>query len=407
MVDEPEIIQLKRELAYYKSQLDVYSGEAIGNQYNIAQMANQLTQLRNGFSIISHIQQSFSLNSAIETVYENLFELVLQHMHMDRIVVLECAHSNLFKPWIGRGFNDDIENVSQILLPAALLADKGTLIVNGQHQPTTENAPLREFLKCPFIIACAYLRNQRLYVLAAGRVHERRPMSYAAFTEIDVFVLASLASVVNAIDLQITKHNLLEEERSRIARDMHDDIGSELSKISLYTQALTTKKSDADAVELYTTKIIAATSEVVENLGNIVWTLNPENNNLQNLVAYLREFTGEYLDLHCLNSAFVSDVIPDKIVGSEVRKNVLMVIKEALRNCVKHARATTVSISIKAAQNQVLFCIADDGVGIQTTRQFGNGLKNMQQRMAMIGGTLEFEKNSPSGTIISMHIPLS
>jgi len=402
-----DIALLKRELEYYKSQLDMYSGEAIRNQYNLAQMANQLTQLRNGFTIIDQIQQAYNEDSSIRVLYENLFELILQRLHMDRIVVLKNICGNTFKPWIGKGFHEELAQIDTVLLPTELSEDKSTLLINGQKNSSENSAGLRELLKCPFVVACAYASNNQLYVMAVGRQHERKPMSYAAFTEIDVFVLASLAGIINGIDEHITRQNELEQERTRIARDMHDDLGSELSKIAIYTELLSTQNELDEGVLKYVEKIKLATNDVIENLGNIVWALNPENNNLQNLMAYVREFCAEYLELHGIAHAVSSDKIPDRLVRPVVRKNVFMVTKEVLRNCVKHAKASSLHIALNVSKTHFSIQFTDDGIGITNPRQFGNGLKNMKQRVTDIEGTLQIAGNSPTGTIIAIHIPLT
>jgi signal transduction histidine kinase len=407
MDSQAEIASLKRELEYYKTQLDVYSGETIRNQYNLAQMANQLTQLRNGYTIIDHLQQAYNAESPIKLLYENLFELILQRLHMDRIVVMEHIGGHTFKPWMGKGFTDEQDLTTTLLLPAELCIDKSTLLINGKKKPIADSADLRTLLKCPFVIACAYIRNKQVQVLAVGRKHERQPMSYAAFTEIDVFVLAGLAGIINGIETQISRQNELEEERTRIARDMHDDLGSDLSKIALYTELLHAQNVLDEKVLLYTQRIKSATNEVIENLGNIVWAINPENNNLQNLIAYLREFCADYLEIHGIRLTVNSSKIPNQVIRAVVRKNVLMVTKEVLRNCVKHAKANSVSVTIQVTTTHLIIKLMDDGIGISGTRQFGNGLNNMKKRIADIAGVLEIGQNDPSGTAITMQISLT
>jgi signal transduction histidine kinase len=404
-MNEAELAALQRELAYYKAQVDTLSREGLKNQYSIAETSNQLTQLRHGFAIIAQIQQSVPL-ADVDAIYDHALDLIIRHLHLDTVAVLTNLADNIYTPWLVKPLTNLTQTEQAIALPSELCIDKGTLFINSRMQRRPDFEPLCTFLNCPYLIAASYTRHGIKHILVGGRKLERSLMSYAAFTETDAFLLASLAAVINAIDHQITRQNELENERMRIARDMHDDLGSDLSKIAIFSQLMQNKADEKETVLDFAHKIKTTTNELVENLGNIVWTLNPENNSWTNLLAYLREFCSEYLEPHNLECQFLADQLPEKAIGHEMRKNVLMVTKEALRNIVKHAKATHVSVRITVANQHILFTIADDGVGFTEGRPFGNGLKNMQQRMATVGGNLTYTANAPHGTCISISLPL-
>ena len=398
--------ELKRELEYYKQQVDALSRDSIKNQYAIAELSNQLTQLRHGFAIISQIQKSLQPSSTIDDVYEQTLDLLISHLHLDSATVFKNHAGKLFVPWLENPSQGRQLQKTTIALPDELLEAKGTLFINSRTEKKEDYDPVCQFIGCPYLIASSYMHNGVLHTLVGGRKLERSLMSYAAFTEIDVFVLSSITSMVNAIEQQMTQHSALENERLRIARDMHDDLGSDLSKISIYCQLLQSNIAHEEIVSEYSEKIKTASSELIENLGNIIWTLNPVHNYWPNLIAYLREFSLEYLELHDLRANFYAEDIENKPIGHEMRKNILMVAKEALRNIVKHAKARAVEINISYAEQTVHIHIADDGLGISGDRMFGNGLKNMAQRIASIGGDLTFSANKPTGTCIVMTLPI-
>ena len=398
--------ELKRELEYYKQQVDALSRDSIKNQYAIAELSNQLTQLRHGFAIISQIQKSLQPSSTIDDVYEQTLDLLISHLHLDSATVFKNHAGKLFVPWLENPSQGRQLQKTTIALPDELLEAKGTLFINSRTEKKEDYDPVCQFIGCPYLIASSYMHNGVLHTLVGGRKLERSLMSYAAFTEIDVFVLSSITSMVNAIEQQMTQHSALENERLRIARDMHDDLGSDLSKISIYCQLLQSNIAHEEIVSEYSEKIKTASSELIENLGNIIWTLNPVHNYWPNLIAYLREFSLEYLELHDLRANFYAEDIENKPIGHEMRKNILMVAKEALRNIVKHAKARAVEINISYAEQTVHIHIADDELGISGDRMFGNGLKNMAQRIASIGGDLTFSANKPTGTCIVMTLPI-
>jgi signal transduction histidine kinase len=195
-----------------------------------------------------------------------------------------------------------------------------------------------------------------------------------------------------------------EEERDRIGREMHDDIGSALTTILYLSDDLKTKSkgSDSSVAE----KISSTVSGIVDNMNEIIWSMNHQYDTLDDLVAYTRQHTVEFLQNHSLNYHFnISGSIPDMPISGEQRRNIFLVIKESLNNIVKHSCATEVNISF-CFKEGLQVCIHDNGKGIETVtqRRFGNGLKNMQQRMESIGGSFVIENNS--GTTVTLFCPL-
>ncbi len=190
----------------------------------------------------------------------------------------------------------------------------------------------------------------------------------------------------------------LEKERTRIASDMHDDLGAGLTRIKFIAENISEKTKDAtlqpDIKKLKTTSI-----ELVENMAEIIWAMNEKNNSLEDLVFYLRSYAVDYCNENGLACEFtLPENIPAKIIGGEVRRNVFLILKESLHNIVKHAGAKKVTIHFKADEKLSLN-IADDGRGYEkNSEQNGNGLLNMEQRSKVLKGKFSITNNS--GTVI-------
>lgn len=216
----------------------------------------------------------------------------------------------------------------------------------------------------------------------------------------------SLLTLQKQHELETLKEKMQarEEERNRIGSEMHDDIGSALTTILYLSHELKTKSKDSDPTIAY--KISSTATGIVDKMNEIIWSMNRQYDTLDDLVAYTRQHAVEFLQNHSLKYDFhAPDSIPDIHISGEQRRNIYLVIKESLHNIVKHSDASEVNISFQINKG-LQACIHDNGKGfqIQNQRRFGNGLKNMQQRMESIGGSFEIENNN--GTTIKLYCPL-
>ena len=149
---------------------------------------------------------------------------------------------------------------------------------------------------------------------------------------------------------------------------------------------------------------IIQTNELLDNMNAIIWTMNSSNDLFGNLVAYIRSYAIEYFEntgIKC-NITIATD-LPEFVVTGDVRRNVFLVVKEALNNILKHAKATEASLVLRREGSGISFFIHDNGTGIdfENLRRFGNGLKNMKQRMIITG--IDFSIENKNGTLITLH----
>ena len=136
----------------------------------------------------------------------------------------------------------------------------------------------------------------------------------------------------------------------------------------------------------------------------IIWSMSSSNDSLSNLIAYIRSYALEYFEDTGVNCKItIPEKLPNIEVIGEIRRNVFMVVKEALNNILKHAKATEVSIILTRVEDGLTLYIQDNGKGINmdNIRQFGNGLKNMKKRMQDI--EVEFYIENKNGTLITLH----
>jgi len=208
---------------------------------------------------------------------------------------------------------------------------------------------------------------------------------------------------------QLEQEQALEHERMRISKDMHDDVGANLTKIAIMSELALKSAHQPDAVEQLE-KISNTARDVVDNISQIVWALNPKNNKLDNLMGYIREHALEFFEgtpVQC--RCEFPDQFSDVPMSAEVRRNVFLAVKEALNNVAKHSRATEVRLSMTQTSGGFSLLIQDNGRGFDMSRtpQHSNGLVNMKKRMEEIGGRLEIHAAQQEGTRVEMAVVLT
>jgi signal transduction histidine kinase len=207
--------------------------------------------------------------------------------------------------------------------------------------------------------------------------------------------------------LEFEKQQTIEKERTRIATDMHDDLGAGLSRIKFISQSISNKKIEDETIKTELEKITGYSDEMSEKMGEIVWALNEKNDTLADLVAYSRSYAIEYLanhDIQCKANTPLG--LPGSFIAGEIRRNIFLSVKECLHNIVKHAGATCVSFTVELGST-IQITIHDNGKGIDWNkpRAFSNGIQNIRQRMKEIKGNVKFYNER--GTKVVLIIPVN
>jgi len=231
----------------------------------------------------------------------------------------------------------------------------------------------------------------------------------AAFTSLVIALVRYVSYRRLRIKLQaVEQQAALDKERVRIARDLHDDLGNLLTKITLMTGSTGTNGVVSDERARQTQEISKTARRATDALDEIVWAINPRNDTLPNLINYLGYYCGEFLHMAGVRCRMdLPDSPPDIPVPADVRHNLCLAMKEAITNIVRHARADEVWLRITADEEFITVTIEDNGRGFASSSKEANadGLPNMRQRMDDIGGKLEIESHPGNGTRISFVCP--
>jgi signal transduction histidine kinase len=209
--------------------------------------------------------------------------------------------------------------------------------------------------------------------------------------------------------LRLEKEQAVEKERNRIARDMHDDLGSGLTKIAILSEVAKAQLKEKETASTQLESISYSSRELVDNLQNIIWVLNPKNDSLENLAAYIREYALKFFEATDVVMHFIyPQIIPAIKLSEEQRRNIFLVVKETLNNSAKHSCCRNISIELTIQKNEFEIIIGDDGKGFDSSsvRKFGNGLNNMKQRMEQINGSYEIQSGCHKGTTTKLVIPI-
>lgn len=208
---------------------------------------------------------------------------------------------------------------------------------------------------------------------------------------------------------RLEQERALERERARIARDMHDDLGASLTRITLMSE-LAAREAGLPSVASGQFGAIANAARAVSGtLDQIVWTVNPRNDTLERLIGYVGEVASEYLDMAGIDLHMeLPAEIPSRMVSSDARHQVLLVVKEALNNIAKYAHAHRVTMQIAFQRGGIGIVITDDGSGFdpEGVVSSANGLRNMRERMAALGGGAKITSKPGSGTAVTFWAPL-
>gem|GEM_PF-2608499 len=202
------------------------------------------------------------------------------------------------------------------------------------------------------------------------------------------------------------KQQAIENVRSRISKDIHDEIGSGLTKISLMSQRIKMSfenKKNIDPALLQ--KITESSKEIIGNLGEIIWTVNPKHDNLVSLLSYVRDYAAHFFeDTTIAYSINFPEEISEINIHPELKRNLFLVIKESLNNIMKHAAATEVRIKFCLDNDKYYFEITDNGKGFSNIngREFGNGLLNMKSRMESVKGSFDIASVKGRGTTVAL-----
>jgi len=232
--------------------------------------------------------------------------------------------------------------------------------------------------------------------------------------------LGIVAAVVRYLSTQKLQRQLqalkqqeaLEKERFRIARDLHDQLGANLTQVALLGEMVEADKNSPAEIASHAQQISQTARDTTHSLDEIVWAVNPSNDTLDSLITYACKYAQEYLAVVGVRyRAEVPPQLPAVVIPPEVRHNVFLAFKEAVNNVVKHAQASEARIRLRLQPGSFTLEIEDDGRGLGQPEvpaaQTRNGLRNMRKRMEEIHGEFSIAGGANGGTVVRLVVPIS
>jgi ligand-binding sensor domain-containing protein/signal transduction histidine kinase len=233
-----------------------------------------------------------------------------------------------------------------------------------------------------------------------------------------IFLLGTIVGSVHYFSTQklqrqlegLRQHEALEKERGRIARDIHDQLGANLTQVALLGELVESDKDSPADVEAHARMISQTARDTTRSLDEIVWTVNPSNDTLDGLITYLCKYAQEYLEVAGLRYRLEAPAqLPNASIAPEVRHNVFLAAKEAITNVVRHAQASAVHLRLRVEGNAFVLEIEDDGRGVAglDTKTTRHGLRNMRKRMEDVAGTFSISAAPNGGAVVRLTVPLA
>jgi signal transduction histidine kinase len=217
----------------------------------------------------------------------------------------------------------------------------------------------------------------------------------------------------------LERQQAIERERARIAKDIHDDLGASLTRITLLSQSVHTELNSSQKAAEDVHRIYTTARELTHAMDEIVWAVNPQHDSLDSLASYLGKFAQDYLrpaGVRCRLDLPMQ--LPHWPLSAETRHNLFLSFKEALHNIVKHSGASEVSVKLTLKANSFALTVQDNGrgfspeeVAVQTEPtadriESGNGMPNMRHRLTSIGGNCAVQAKPGLGTTVMFEVPL-
>ena len=209
--------------------------------------------------------------------------------------------------------------------------------------------------------------------------------------------------------LQARANRLLDRERARIARDMHDDLGSGLTQLTLLGELILRETSPDGETRARLNQLCAKSRLLLSSMDEVIWVVNPRRDTVKDFAAFISEHAQEFLastSIRCRQE--VAEELPAIPLDLPQRRNLLLAVKEAIRNAAQHSGADEVNLKVQVVDNSLKVVIEDNGRGFSPEDAHGdrNGVANMRQRLADIGGSMTVDTAPGKGCCITFLLPL-
>lgn len=290
--------------------------------------------------------------------------------------------------------------------------------INSDAQTSAELAVVTFRIRPPFWLRWWFLALCAAAVIATILIFYRYRM--ARLREVNSALQAANRASEGLRRVKEERLAELELVRSRIATDLHDDIGSSLTQIAILSEVAQRRSGTGSEGDAQSWQQISQTSnDLVGKMGDIVWAINPHKDHLSDLTQRMRRFASDVLSAKGIDLEFAAPPFGDDLaLGANVRREVFLIFKESINNIVKHAKAASVVVHFTVMGPKLQLTIADDGCGfvgppagteVQANLDSGNpggtGLHSIQRRAKELGGELDIASQPGHGTTLTLNVP--
>lgn len=280
--------------------------------------------------------------------------------------------------------------VGLFLMLLANLCSLSILVWQGFFPPSSAPFPF-------FFSICGFLAEVVMFSAALGLksalVEKEKESAKLRIVDAERNLLAAQISLLG--------------ERTRISRDLHDDLGSEISSLGLSAFSAA-RSGDAGKMTRVLEEVSAQSSRLVEDMRDLIWSMNPENDTLEKMLARVRQTALRLLDEREVSLRFdIEPALASFRLAPEVHRQLFLMFKESLNNVAKYARCRSARVSARREGGAVVFEVADDGVGFDPAAvKEGNGLSNLKNRAAALHGSAEIVSEMGRGAVVRWRVPL-
>ena len=206
------------------------------------------------------------------------------------------------------------------------------------------------------------------------------------------------------------RREAVHHERERLARDLHDGLGSGVHRLQRLTELLNQVGADSPEAHRYRDELSQTAQELGGSMDHTIWGVKPENDTLENLVSYLAGYAPSVLQLNGIECELdLPAKLPARVLHSDTRQHLFLAVNEALNNVVKHSHARHAWLGVAWSEPWLEFVVEDDGRGLEETvtrAGGGTGLKNLRARLRALQGSAELSPRAGGGTRLMLRLPL-
>lgn len=331
----------------------------------------------------------------------------------ERFLILQESET-IFHAYLSQPEGQDafagLENGSRILVTGVCRIEPGEWLAGETWRAKSFRIQLRSADDVQLLQAPPWWTLKKVLWIAGALGF----VALAAFSWI-VVLRRQVTERTRELEIQIHERQLaerwreIEQERSRVAHDLHDDLGAGLTEVNMLCSLVSSTATSVEEKGRYLDELRATAGRMVTSLDEIVWAVNPRNDSMASLASYFGAYAQRLLDLAGVACGLdVAEDLPDHPLDPRFRQELFFAFKEALTNVLRHARATQVWVRISVWNGQLTVVVADNGCGfdLSARRSGDDGLANMVDRLKALGGDCKITSGPGRGTTVQFEAPL-